>query len=406
MMPKFFPLVLILVAYHGNKASSDATTEVVTQGPDGTTGGAEGTAPPSDGSTADAGTVMPSVTTAETGTAGPSVTAAGDGTTGEAGTAGPSVTGAGDGTTAEASGTAEAGTAGPSATAEAGTAGPSVTAKTGTAGPSVTGADEGGTTAQPSNGKSKGVMKAVGACGGASGQIAFAANPLCPQTCKTTLENVTGIPASEMACDCKTSCSRRLNGKNIDVPARQLAAQGTLSMDFIITVPPGKDADTVTNTIKATPKEKLTTVMKDTLQQAGGAFANMDVDVQEVTAQAIAPGARAGYEKCFEKQACYFKGYSDTTHYKLHKKTANYPRDSCAADCLNDPKCEAFESLGAGMKPSCSFWMNGACDIMKGNPPGFVKDIPYATSATEMVLVTSLPQLQVKVLKAVCVPPL
>merc|ERR1719410_1271525 len=333
MMPKFFPLVLILVAYHGNKASSDATTEVVTQGPDGTTGGAEGTAPPSDGSTADAGTVMPSVTTAETGTAGPSVTAAGDGTTGEAGTAGPSVTGAGDGTTAEASGTAEAGTAGPSATAEAGTAGPSVTAKTGTAGPSVTGADEGGTTAQPSNGKSKGVMKAVGACGGASGQIAFAANPLCPQTCKTTLENVTGIPASEMACDCKTSCSRRLNGKNIDVPARQLAAQGTLSMDFIITVPPGKDADTVTNTIKATPKEKLTTVMKDTLQQAGGTFANMDVDVQEVTAQAIAPGARAGYEKCFEKQACYFKGYSDTTHYKLHKKTANYPRDSCAADC-------------------------------------------------------------------------
>merc|ERR1719410_3331093 len=104
MMPKFFPLVLILVAYHGNKASSDATTEVVTQGPDGTTGGAEGTAPPSDGSTADAGTVMPSVTTAETGTAGPSVTAAGDGTT------------------AEASSTAEAGTAGPSGTAEAGTA--------------------------------------------------------------------------------------------------------------------------------------------------------------------------------------------------------------------------------------------------------------------------------------------
>merc|ERR1719468_783317 len=55
---------------------------------------------------------------------------------------------------------------------------------------------------------------------------------------------------------------------------------------------------------------------------------------------------------------------------------------TCAADCVADAECEAFESLSSGTAPSCSFWMNGACDIQAGTSPGplgYTTSIHYAT---------------------------
>merc|ERR1711983_161223 len=119
-------------------------------------------------------------------------------------------------------------------------------------------------------------------------------------------------------------------------------------------------------------------MLQSALQSTGGSFASMAVTVTGVTAQ-VAQAGRAGYEQCYTGQSCWFKPYAAGTHYKIYKSTANYPADDCAQACLSDSTCEAFESLSNGVKPSCSFWMNGACDILAGNPDGFVNTgVDYA----------------------------
>ena len=107
-------------------------------------------------------------------------------------------------------------------------------------------------------------------------------------------------------------------------------------------------------------------------------FRSTVLTVQSVSATVSASG-RAGYQQCYDGQSCWFKPYAAGTHYKIYKSTANYPKDDCAQACTNDNTCEAFESLSNGVKPSCSFWMNGACDIMNGNPDGLIKTgVDYA----------------------------
>lgn len=97
---------------------------------------------------------------------------------------------------------------------------------------------------------------------------------------------------------------------------------------------------------------------------------------------ANATGMYTGYEFCTTAAACFFNAYIKGTHYKIHKSSASYPAASCAADCVADAECEAFESLSSGTAPSCSFWMNGACDIQAGTSPGplgYTTGIHYAT---------------------------
>jgi len=78
-----------------------------------------------------------------------------------------------------------------------------------------------------------------------------------------------------------------------------------------------------------------------------------------------------GYEKCYTAATCIIDTYAKDTHYKVYKMTPSYPAQDCADACTAEPECEAFESLSHGVGPSCYFWMNGACDIMADNPPGF-----------------------------------
>jgi len=149
-------------------------------------------------------------------------------------------------------------------------------------------------------------------------------------------------------------------------------------MNFVASVPPGMNAATVTSNLNQLPASQVQGMVQSALQSTGGSFASTVLTVQSVSATVSASG-RAGYQQCYDGQSCWFKPYAAGTHYMIYKDGANYPKDDCAAACTNEPKCEAFESLSNGVKPSCSFWMNGACDIIKGNPDGFVdSDVSYA----------------------------
>lgn len=146
-------------------------------------------------------------------------------------------------------------------------------------------------------------------------------------------------------------------------------------MNFVVS---GGNAQGVTNQLNGLNAAQLQPMLQSALQSTGGSFASMAVTVTGVTAQ-VAQAGRAGYEQCYTGQSCWFKPYAAGTHYKIYKSTANYPADDCAQACLSDSTCEAFESLSNGVKPSCSFWMNGACDILAGNPDGFVNTgVDYA----------------------------
>jgi len=89
----------------------------------------------------------------------------------------------------------------------------------------------------------------------------------------------------------------------------------------------------------------------------------------------------SGFSACYTGQACVlnFEFYTGDTHYKIHAAGANMPLVTCATACKNDANCEAFSSLGNGLVPSCTFWMNGACNIPAGNPPGLVNHL-YVTT--------------------------
>jgi len=79
-----------------------------------------------------------------------------------------------------------------------------------------------------------------------------------------------------------------------------------------------------------------------------------------------------GFSACYEGTSCYFDTYVQDTHFKIHDAGANMPFTTCATACINSANCEAFETMSNGLAPSCTFWMNGACDISKGSPPGHV----------------------------------
>jgi len=218
-------------------------------------------------------------------------------------------------------------------------------------------------------------MNSEGECNGGQSIKALAADSVaCPATCRATIAQATGASESNINCaGCTTNCGRRLNEER-GVPARQLAT-GTLSMPFVVS---GGNAVSVTSTLNNLNAAQLQPMLQSALQSNGGSFANMTLTATNVVAQVAAAG-RAGYTQCYNGQSCWFKPYAAGTHYKIYKATANYPKDDCAQACANDNTCEAFESLSNGVLPSCSFWMNGACDIMKGNPDGFVNTgVDYA----------------------------
>merc|ERR1711894_288655 len=81
---------------------------------------------------------------------------------------------------------------------------------------------------------------------------------------------------------------------------------------------------------------------------------------------------------CFPGKGCTFDTYGIGKHYKVHEEKPGMSKASCRAACLVDNDCEAFEVLGAGMKPSCTFWMSGACQIGGATEPdGFLEGIGY-----------------------------
>jgi len=91
--------------------------------------------------------------------------------------------------------------------------------------------------------------------------------------------------------------------------------------------------------------------------------------------------AVAGYD-CFSGQGCYFRDYSENTHFSHYQKSPAMTVAQCAAACTGDAACEAFESLTTSTDShyTCSFWKAGACNLRASNPPGKVTGFQHVTT--------------------------
>lgn len=205
-------------------------------------------------------------------------------------------------------------------------------------------------------------------------EAAASSKPFCDGA-RDTMAGSVSVSQDHVSTECKKggSCTRRLSAE-VDSSGRKLAANPVVSIVYKITVPPGKTSSDVQTSVssinQATFQSSLTSNLAST--QFGASVTSVGAFSAPVVSTSY-----GGYDQCYEKQACFFSEYTITTHYKI-VSVAPITAQECAEKCIADSECEGFESLSGNNAPSCSFWMNGACDIKKGNPPGYATGYDYA----------------------------
>lgn len=173
------------------------------------------------------------------------------------------------------------------------------------------------------------------------------------------------------------NCPRRLSESSNNESRRLANPQLTVAVD--VSVPLGT-AETAKTAAQNVPANTIQSNVALGMQSAGAT----NLIPTSSNAVVASVSSLSGYI-CYPGKACYFNYYEVGKHYKIANAEAGVTKNACAISCSNDATCEGFESLGQldgqGVKPSCTFWMNGACDITKGNPDGYVEaGIDYAES--------------------------
>lgn len=175
------------------------------------------------------------------------------------------------------------------------------------------------------------------------------------------------------------NCQRRLTAFR-DPESRRLSAP-TLELSTQATVPAGQAAQQQTG-IDNTPTADVQSNAVAALQSQS--MSNL-APTGTASLSAVTLTVPPGFSKCFQGAGCYFKVYKENKHYKIHETGAGMSKASCAAACRADNDCEAFESMGNGKAPSCSFWMNGACNLAGSkNPDGYANSVSGAETCEKI----------------------
>jgi len=290
--------------------------------------------------------------------------------------------GAGTGAAGAGTQAGGAGTAGAAGNGTAGVGGAGTTGAGGAGGGTAgAGGAGGGTTAAADAGAAPGKAEdivetesTIGVTNCSQAEAMASSKEFCDGA-RDTMASLVSVDQKYVSTDCKKggSCARRLSAE-VDSSSRKLAASPAVLTVYRIIVPPGSSSSAV--------KSGVTSINPATFQSslvsnlANTQFGASVTSVGAFSAP-VASTSYGGYEKCYEKQACTFKKYTLDTHYKIIS-VAPIAAQECAEKCIADSDCEGFESLSGTNAPSCSFWMNGACDIKQGNPPGYVTGYDYA----------------------------
>jgi len=180
-----------------------------------------------------------------------------------------------------------------------------------------------------------------------------------------TMADQLGLSVKDVDAVLKQQCPdpRRLQA------GRKLASYAVIA-EYVITVPPGKTADSVKNSVTSAQMAAFTRNLKKNL--ASTSLANVTLTVTAIAVPVTSVGI-TGYT-CKTGEACYFGKYRMDTHFTINSQTA-VTLSECGRRCNAEAGCEAFEHNAASHLSTCSFWKAGACNIPGGNPPGYVKNV-------------------------------
>jgi len=194
-------------------------------------------------------------------------------------------------------------------------------------------------------------------------------NGICRDAFKMAFQNTVGKSGivGEVSLALDNCQSRRLS--ELPGPASRRLSTPGITATAPVTVPAGQAASAAA-AMQSTSVSSVQSAIVSSLQSVGlGNLAPSSVQSIQATPPSSTPN---GFTACYAGVACYFNTYAIDTHYKIFEAGTNLPFQQCADACRTDANCEAFESLSNAEAPSCTLWMNGACNIEAGNPPGFV----------------------------------